>query len=197
MKRILLMGTAVSALFTAGISTATAVAASPTKTVKKTVTKTVPVSATCKLALTTLAPAGSTAPVAGGQQGVNAGATSCNAPLSRGFSRQSYTLDTAGDLNGKIQSWFGSGSVFGTYTLTPSSASGPPTTSSFGSAAYTGTVKITGASGTLKGATGTGTLTCSTSDSVHYNCTEKLKLTQKVKTIEIVKAPSKKHSTKH
>jgi hypothetical protein len=38
-------------------------------------------------------------------------------------------------------------------------------------------VKYTGAQGLLKGTTATGTLSCATTDSTHYSCTESLKLT--------------------
>jgi hypothetical protein len=199
LKRIVLIGTALAGLFTAGITTVASAAASTTKSVTKyvtvyeskatTVTKTVPVSATCKLNLTTVAPAGTTGVTPGSPTGVNFGGTSCGSPLASGISREQYTLQTSGDITGTIQHWFKTGTVYGTFTLTESAPTGPPTTTSFGAAAYTGTVKITGAGGALKGTTGTASLTCQTNDALHYACTEKLKLSQTVKVTTISKVP--------
>jgi hypothetical protein len=185
LKRILLTGAAVAGLFTAGITTAAASAATsrPAASQKKltTTTKTVSASATCKVNLTTAAPLGSIDVTAGGDSGSQFGKQSCGTPLGAGVSHATFALDDAGDLSGSIQHWFPTGQVFGTYTLTPGAAAGPPTSTSFGQASYTGTLTIKGGTGALKGATGTGTMTCSTNDAVHYTCTEKLKLTQTVK----------------
>jgi hypothetical protein len=186
LKRIVLMGAAFAGLFTAGIA-ATASAATPATRVTKYATKTVHATATCKLALTTVAPPGSSAVEAGSPAGTNYGTSSC-AGGKPGTARQVYTEDSAGDLTGKVQQWFATGTLYGTYTLTPSSSSGPPTTTTFGAASYSGTVTLTGAGGALKRTTGSGKMTCSTTDSVHYSCTESLKLTQTVKTLVPYKA---------
>jgi hypothetical protein len=183
LKRILLTGAAVAGLFTAGITAATAAASTPAKSHTKTTTttKTVSASASCKVSLATAAPAGSTSVVAGGESGSQFGKQSCGTPLGSGLAHATFTLADSGDLSGSIQHYFTTGQVFGTYALTPGSASGPPTATSFGEASYTGTITIKGGTGALKGATGSGTLACSTVDAVHYTCTEKLKLTQAVK----------------
>jgi hypothetical protein len=190
LKRILLTGAAVAGLFTAGITTAATAAgpkpASSTIQKKLTTTKTVTASATCKVNLTTAAPLGSIDVTAGGSSGIQFGKQFCGTPLGAGISHATFTLSDSGDLSGSIQHWFPSGQVFGTYTLTPGASSGPPTATSFGQASYDGTVTIKGGTGALKGATGSGTMTCSTNDAVHYTCTEKLKLAQTVQ----VAAPS-------
>ena len=188
MKRILLTGAAVAGLFTAGI-TAAATAASPkpakstNQTSLKTTTKTVSASATCKVTLTTMAPPGSIDVTAGGDSGTQFGKQGCGKPLGSGISHATFALDDAGDLSGTVQHWFTTGQLFGSYQLTPAEASGPPTATSFGQASYTGTITIKGGTGALKGATGSGKMTCSTMDAVHYSCTEKVKLSQTVKVI--------------
>jgi hypothetical protein len=184
LKRILLTGAAVAGLFTAGITTAASAAAAAPATSQKhltTTTKTVSASATCKVSLTTAAPTGSIDITAGGDSGSQFGKQACGTPLGAGLSHATFALDDAGDLSGSIQHWFPTGQVFGTYTMAPGAASGPPTATSFGQASYDGTVTIKGGTGALKGATGTGTISCSTNDAVHYSCTEKLKLAQTVK----------------
>ena len=209
MKRILLTGAAVAGLFTAGITTAASAAPAKfktknvtrfvtvTQTKLKTETKTVSSNATCKLALTTMAPPGTVTVTQGGQTGQQYGSAHCPHPLSSGAARASFALDDAGDLSGKIQHWFKTGTVFGTYTMSPTAPTGPPTTTSFASSAFTGTVKITGGGGALAGTTGTGTMSCTSDDSVHYSCTEKVKLSQTVKVQVPVKTKVRTKVTVH
>ena len=177
MKRILFTGAAVAALFTAGIPAA--MAATPAHQTKKTATtKTVTTHESCKLSLTTVAPPGSSGVTAGATSGTNFGKSTCSSARP-GVARQAFKIDTAGDMSGKVQQWFATGSVYGTFQLTAASLSAPPTASSFGKAKYTGTVKLTGASGMMKGISGTGTMVCSTPDSLHFTCVEKLTLSHK------------------
>ena len=185
MKRIVLMGTAVAALFTAGITTAASAAASKTKT------KSVSINSTCKLTLTTVAPPGSLGVIPGTAQGANLGVTSCGKPLGKGLTRQSFTLDEAGDLAGDIEHLFRGSSLYGSYKLTESAQTGPPTATNFGEASYAGTVHFYGAHGALRGTTGTAELNCNTTDSLHYACTEKLSLKQPETVPTTVKAAVK------
>ena len=190
MKRIVLIVTAVAGLFAAGITTVAS--AATTKHVTKYVTvtqtklaretKTVTARSTCKLSLATVAPPGQPVNLPGSQSGVQWGDTNCSG-LKSGATRDTFTVADSGNLSGNIQHWFRGGTVYGTYALTPGSAGGPPTATSFGAASFTGTVKLTAGQGALSGATGTGTLSCSTPDGTHFNCTEKLKLTQTVTTL--------------
>lgn len=179
MKRIVFTGAAVAALFTAGIPAA-ALAASPAHhTKKKATTKTVTTYVSCKLSLTTVAPPGSSGVTAGTTSGLNYGKSTCSS-AHPGAARQMFAIDTAGDMSGKVQQWFATGSLYGTFQLTAASLTGPPTAGSFGKAKYAGTVKLAGASGLLKGITGTGTMACYTPDSLHFTCVEKLTLSQTV-----------------
>ena len=199
MKRICLMGAAVAGLFTAGITTAASAAPAKfrTKTVTKTVTqlkvetKTVRSNVSCKPALLVQVTAGSTTILQGSETGSMFGSAGCGAPLFRGVSHLSYAEDTGGNLSGPIQQWFNAGSLFGTFTLTPAPTTGPPTTTSFTQQTYSGTVTIKGGSGELRGTTGTGRMSCATTDAIYYACTETAKLTQTVKVAVEVKVPVK------
>jgi hypothetical protein len=180
LKRIVLTGAAVAALFTAGIPAAAMAATSAHQTKKKTATtKTVTTHVSCKLSLTTVAPPGTSGVTAGTTSGANFGNSSC-AGAKPGVARQMFAIDTAGDMSGKIQQWFATGSVYGSFQLTAVSLTGPPTAGSFGKAKYSGTVKITGASGMMKGISGSGKMACYTPDSLHFTCIEKLTLSQQV-----------------
>jgi hypothetical protein len=190
LKRIVFTGAAVAALFTAGIPAA-AMAASPAHHSKKTATtKTVTTHASCKLSLTTVAPPGTDGVTAGTTTGANFGNSTCSKERP-GVARQMFDIDDAGDMSGKVQQWFATGSLYGTFQLTAQSSSAPPTASSFGQAKYSGTVKLNGASGMMKGITGTGMMVCSTPDSLHFTCTEKLTLSRQVAVTPTAKSKKK------
>jgi hypothetical protein len=191
LKRIVFTGAAVAALFTAGVPAAALAATPAHQTKKTTTTKTVTTHESCKLSLTTVAPPGSSGVEAGDTSGVNFGDSTCSSARP-GVARQVFAIDTAGDMSGKLQQWFATGSVYGTFQLTASSLSAPPTAGSFGKAKYTGTVKLTGASGMMKGISGTGTMACYTPDSLHFTCIEKLALSQQVATTAAPTKSSKK-----
>jgi hypothetical protein len=182
LKRILLIGAAAAGLVTAGIPVAAS--AATTKSSNRNVTvhrarsqaKAASTKLKCTLSLTTVPPAGSSTVTPGDATGTQYGTTSC-AGLQPGVTRTVFTTDASGDLTGKIQHWFQGGTIYGTFDLAPVPATGPPTTTTFSSAAYSGTVKLTSAAGLLKGTTATGTLSCTTTDSTHYTCTEDLSLT--------------------
>ncbi len=97
----------------------------------------------------------------GADSGTQYGRAACAKPLFSGVEQSSFLQDESGDLSGKYQQWFNSGSVYGQYTLTAQDT-GPPTTTSFTNASYTGTISITNGTGLFKKATGSGTLACTT-----------------------------------
>jgi hypothetical protein len=187
-KRIYLVGAAMAALLIAGIVTAPASASpaakKPTSVNKKPVTKLEPVKTTltCSLKLVTEIPSDDVTVTQGGESGTQYGRAGCAKPLFSGVEQSSFLQDESGDLSGKYQQWFNSGSLFGEYTLTAQDT-GPPTTTSFTNASYTGTISVTNGTGVFKKATGTGTLACTTTDLAHYACTEKLKLVQQALTV--------------
>jgi hypothetical protein len=186
-KRICLVGAAMAALLTAGIVTAPALATpaakKPASVNKKPVTKLEPVKTTltCTLKLVTQIPSNDVTVTQGAESGTQYGRASCAKPLFSGVEQSSFLQDESGDLSGKYQQWFNAGSLYGTYMLTAEDT-GPPTTTSFTNASYTGTVTVTNGTGFFKKAAGTGTLACVTTDLAHYTCTEKLQLIQQVLT---------------
>ena len=199
MKRICLMGAAVAGLFTAGLpAVASAATKAPTpkyKTVTKTETKvetkTVHSTVMCKPSLTVQIPAGATSITQGSTTGEMLGSAGCGTPLFQGLTKASFTEDGAGDLTGPLTQFFKNGTITGTFDLSPAQVTGPPTTTTFTEQDYTGTVKITGGSEALKGVTGTGTMSCSTADAIHYACSDSLKLSQTVKVPVKVKVKEK------
>jgi len=182
LKRIVLTGAALAALFTAGIPAASMAAAPAHHSKKKTATtKTVTSHVSCKLSLTTVAPPGSAGVEAGATSGANYGDSRCSSEHP-GVARQMFAVDPAGNMTGRLAQWFSTGSLYGTFSLTETSSSAPPTATTFGKAAFSGTVTLTGASGMMKGITGKGTMSCTTPDSLHYTCKEKLTLSETVST---------------
>lgn len=177
MKRICLLGTAIAAVLILGVATAMAASSHASKGGKKSKTpSTITTKVSCSSSLALQVAPGDTDVAAASAQGSWAGASTC-APIGRGVVWESYTTADSGDLTGKWQAWFNTGSVFGTFTLTPNDNSPPTTTSTFSQASYTGTFIIKSGSGAYAKATGTGTLKCSSQDSVHFTCKQNGKVT--------------------
>lgn len=145
--------------------------------VKKPTTVTRRVSCTLTLAITVPAGTGTVAPPLDG--GTEYGPASCQ-KLGNGMYGQSSALQDSGDTTGKFKQYDGVGSIFGTFDLTEADTSGPPTPYQFGNGDLVGTVKVKGGTGAYKQARGKGTLACATDDSIHFICTEKLKLKLKL-----------------
>jgi hypothetical protein len=198
-KRIYLVGAAMAALLCAALTTAPAFATSAAKKPASVKTKTVvkntlvTTNMTCSIKLATQIPSDDVTVTQGAASGTQSGSAGCAKPLFRGVQQDSFLQDDSGDLSGKYQQWYNAGSVYGMYTLTPEDT-GPPTTTSFTAASYTGTITVTDGTGFFKQATGTGTLACATTDSAHYTCTEKLKLVQTVPATVTTKAKTKTKS---
>jgi hypothetical protein len=190
-KRICLLGTAIAAVLILGVATAMAAGSHASKGGKKSKTpSTITTKVSCSSSLTLQVAPGNTDVAAASEQGSWAGPSTCS-PIGRGVVWQSYTTADSGDLSGNWQAWFNTGSVFGTFTLTPDDNGPPPTSTSFSQASYTGTFVVKSGSGAFAKATGTGTLKCSSQDSVHFACKQNGKV--------ILPAPttSTKGSKKH
>jgi hypothetical protein len=177
-KRICLLGAAIAGLLIIGVTTALASAPHASKAAggKTKSSKSTGIKLACSSKLSLQVPGSDTDITAGATEGTEYGTVRCAPQLGSGVQFQSFTTDDAGDISGKFQQYFGAGTVFGEYTLVPNDQSGPPTTTSFSAASYTGTVTIKNGSGVDRNAAGTGTLSCSTADAVQYACTEKVKL---------------------
>jgi hypothetical protein len=96
--------------------------------------------------------------------------------LGHGVQADSFTVPDSGDTLARFTIYLPNGTLTGTYDLTPQEGS---VTTGFASVSYLGTVKVTHGTGVLAGVTGIGTMTCTSPDSVHTTCTDKLKLKSK------------------
>jgi hypothetical protein len=174
-RRISLVGLA---LIACSLVVAVAVApagAATSKAKKVPKRKTVKIHTTCTSNVSIAVPAGQNDVVPPVDQGLEYGSVSCP-KVGSGVESETLLLDDSGNLTGKYTKYFPTGSVHGTYALTPGDSlpSGPTT---FDAATYTGTETVTAGTGIYKHVVGKGTLTCSTPDSVHLSCREQLKLT--------------------
>ena len=187
MKRICLLGAAIAGLFIIGATNAMALSShasartAATKSTSKAKSKGATFKVGCSLSLSLLAPAGSSDVTAAAPTGNHAGTTKCPAKgVGKGSEWDSFTTSDSGDLVGKWQEWFNTGSLYGTYDLTPSDSQ-PSDPSNFAAASYVGTVVVKGGTGMFAKddtkRTSPGTMKCSTQDSVHYTCKQFAKLT--------------------
>jgi hypothetical protein len=99
------------------------------------------------------------------------GPAKCGSLLGAGVQKDSFTVPTSGDTVAKYVMYFNTGTIHGTYDLTPQSSS-----LNFLATSWTGTLKVLGGTGAYKGVTGTGKMKCGSPDGVHTSCTDKLKL---------------------
>jgi hypothetical protein len=169
-RRICLVGTALAAVpLAVGIGVA-GVAGAATK----------PLVLRCHMTLSTVPPAGSAAVDQPPSQGDQYGPVHCGgAVLGSGVQKNSFTVPDTGDTVGTYAQYFNAGSIHGKFDLTPVSGSGDLTTVGFTNQSWVGTVTVLGGTGAYAGAAGKkGVLKCTSGDSVHLTCTEKLPLTK-------------------
>jgi hypothetical protein len=171
-KRICLLGAALAAVLILGVASALAATPHAAKGGKKSKTPaTVTTKVSCTSALSLQVAPGDTDVVPASQTGAWWGTSSCTpTAVGKGVQALSYATADSGDITGKWQAWFKTGSVFGTFTLTPDDNGPPTSTTTFGAASYTGTFILKDGTGAYAKATGTGTLKCATPDAVHFTC---------------------------
>jgi len=132
----------------------------------------------CAVSLTTQPPAGSAdvpQPAASGSQ---YGPVHCPASgFGGGAVADKFTVPDSGNLVGTYTEYFATGTIKGAFDLVPQEAP-PPTGTTFTSESFQGTVTVTGGTGTLKGfkSAKPGTMACTTPDTVHMTCAEKVKV---------------------
>ena len=126
----------------------------------------------CSTKTSIMVPSGQDNVLPPAQQGSEYGTANCAQPLGSGVQKDAFTVPASGDTMAKYSLYFHSGTLSGTYDLTPNGG----TSQNFLATDWTGTMKITGGTGTFKGATGTGTMVCKTMDGIHSTCTDKLRL---------------------
>ena len=168
-RRICLVGTAIAAVpFAVGISVATAAPSAK------------PVVLKCHISLGTVPPPGSPAVDQPPSQGAQYGVVHCGgASFGWGVEKDAFKVPDSGDTVGNYAQYFGGGSIRGKFDLAPKEGSGSLSSTNFTSESWVGKVTVTGGTGALAKATGTkGILKCTSGDSVHLTCTEKLTLKQ-------------------
>jgi hypothetical protein len=133
----------------------------------------------CSLAIATQPPAGSNTVEQPPQSGNQYGPMSCGRKgFGGGIASDSFNVPDSGDTVGKYTAYFHNGSITGKFDLTPDQ-SGPLDVNNFTAQTWTGTITVTGGTGVFKGIRSmkaSGKLNCSTPDSVHVKCTERIKL---------------------
>lgn len=132
---------------------------------------------TCKMELIVQPQSGQTTVTPAAANGTRYGTVRCGKVLGQGVEQDSFALLTSGDLKGQYKQYFGTGSAHGAFTLTAGD-SPPSTSTTFSTASYTGTYTIAGGTGAYGKAVGKGVVSCTTEDSVHFSCVEKIKLKQ-------------------
>jgi hypothetical protein len=176
-RRIHLIGTAVAALsLVIGVGVALAATHHHPKPAKPTEAM-----LRCSMSLATVPPAGQANVDQPPTAGDTYGPASCpnRAAFGGGMAHTSFTVPDSGDTVGTYQEYFRTGTVAGSFDITPNES--PPISSTgFYSQTWTGTITLDKATGTfagIKGKTGTGVLNCSTQDSgVHMTCSERIKI---------------------
>lgn len=166
-RRICLMGAALSIALLVAVSGSALAAGNGKSKTKKVPTKSVG----CSVATTIAIAKGDTAVLPPAAAGDEFGNAACGTLLGSGLQKDTFTVPTSGDTIAKYWMYFKTGSVHGTYDLTPQSSS-----LNFLSTDWMGTMKVLGGTGAFKGVTGVGTMTCTSADGIHSTCTDHLKL---------------------
>lgn len=167
-RRIYVGGTAIIAASLA-VGVGTAPAASSRKTAKTVVLK-------CHINLTTEAPWGTQAVDVPPSQGTQYGPAHCGR-FGGAVHAASFKIPDSGDMVGGYTQYFLAGSIHGKFDMEPLTGLQPSATS-FESQDWSGKLTITGGTGTWAKVVGKkGTLQCTSPDSVHLRCVEKIKVT--------------------
>jgi len=111
-------------------------------------------------------------------QGDQYGTIHCNT-TGWGVQKDTFKVPDSGDTLGSYAQYFGTGTIRGKFNLAPSEGSGNLSPTNFTSQSWVGTLTVTGGTGPYAGAAGTkGVMKCTSGDSVHLRCTEKVSLTK-------------------
>jgi hypothetical protein len=138
-----------------------------------------PITLRCSMSLTTTPPRGSASVDQPPAQGTQYGPNNCPTnSFGGGIMEDSFTVPDSGDTVGTYKQYFGAGTIKGAFDLTPNEGA-PISGANFASQSWTGTVTVTGGTGTYKGIKGkknSGVMNCTSPDSVHLTCTEHVKV---------------------
>jgi hypothetical protein len=135
---------------------------------------------TCKEELIAAAPEGTNVVDQPPTQGNQYGPVNCHPSGPAGFGTGTvatkFNVPDSGDTVGKYTQYFNAGTIKGTYDLTPQESDFSAT--NFTAQSWKGTVKVLSGTGLYQGIKGKkiGTLNCTSTDSVHLRCVEKVTL---------------------
>lgn len=141
------------------------------------------VKVSCTSHLSSQAPAGQSAFVPGTTQGTMFGKVRCHGYLHSGVEYLSYQVDDVDNMIGTYKQFFDGGTVSGKFLLGPVDSTQPPTgNDAFASQTFSGRLEVLKGTGAFKGVREkkAGTGTCSTTDGVHWTCTEQIRLVEPV-----------------
>lgn len=131
----------------------------------------------CKEELIAAAPEGTNVVDQPPTQGSQYGPVTCHKTgFGSGTVATKFNVPDSGDTVGRYTQYFSAGSVKGIFDLTPQEANFSAT--NFTAQSWSGTVKVLSGTGVYKAIKGkkVGTLTCTSADSVHLRCVEKVVL---------------------
>jgi hypothetical protein len=95
-----------------------------------------------------------------------------------GVAWDAFNTPDSGDMVGTYTQYFHAGSIKGAFDLVPGEGA-PIGSDTFASQSFEGSVTVTDGTGIFKGVKGKnhkGTMSCNTPDSVHYTCTENVRI---------------------
>lgn len=132
----------------------------------------------CHIFFSTVPSPGSAAVDQPPSRGAQYGPAHCKT-VGSGVASDDFKVPDSGDTVGSYAVNFDTSSIHGKFDLTPSEGTGDLTSASFASESWVGTVTVTGGTGKYKGAAGkNGVIKCTSGDTVHLRCTEKIPLTK-------------------
>lgn len=143
-------------------------------------TKVKPIKLNCKVELIAAAPEGNNVVDQPPSQGNQYGPVNCRpfgpAGFGTGIVATKFNVPDSGDTVGKYTEYFKAGTVKGAFDLTPTESNFSAT--SFAAQSWQGTVKVLSGTGVYQGIKGkkVGTMNCTSVDSVHLHCVEKVTL---------------------
>lgn len=132
---------------------------------------------TCKSTVGDVPADGDDAVVPPVDQGWQYGAVQCGKVLGKGIAANKFALQDSGDLAGSWSQYYSVGTIHGKFSMTPADTGPPSSPTTFATVSYAGTATVDGGTGAYKKAKGNGTMNCSSTDGVHFTCSDTVKVT--------------------
>jgi hypothetical protein len=131
---------------------------------------------TCKSSVGDVPAAGDNSVVPPVDQGWQYGAVQCGKVFGRGIAANKFALQDSGDLEGTWSQYYRVGTIRGKFAMTPADTGPPSSPTTFAAISYAGTATVDGGTGAYRKAKGKGTMKCSSTDGVHFTCTDTVKV---------------------